>query len=58
MNYFEAKAILDMCKEGKSVPIDVIDEALCLTGDSVSYKQDPIPEIEDFVCALRESGML
>ena len=33
MNYFEALALLDKVKDGKNVPLYLINKALELTGD-------------------------
>lgn len=33
MNYFEAMRLLDKVKEGVSMPLRLINEALILTGD-------------------------
>ena len=33
LNYFQAKKLLDAVKDGTKLPITVINQALCLTGD-------------------------
>ena len=58
MTHQEASALLDMAKDGQPVPDDVLTEALWLTGDGACWRDLPCPEIEEFVQAMRESGML
>lgn len=54
MTHQEATKLLDMAKDGQPVPEEVLNEALFLTGDTPC----PCPEIEEFVQAMRESGLL
>lgn len=58
MTYQEATKLLDMAKDGQPVPDDVLNEALFLTGDGASWRDLPCPDIEEFVQAMRESGLL
>ena len=58
MTHQEANRLLDMAKEGQPVPEDVLTEALYLTGDGACWRDLPCPDIEAFVDAMREAGLL
>lgn len=58
MTHQEATRLLDMAKDGQPIPEDVLSEALWLTGDGACWRDLPCPEIEEFVQAMRESGLL
>jgi hypothetical protein len=58
MTHQEANRLLDMAKDGQPIPDDVLTEALFLTGDGACWRDLPCPEIEEFVQAMRESGLL
>jgi hypothetical protein len=52
----EAIKVLDMCREGQRIPVELIQLALSITD------QQPAPEkaerYEQFLAALRQSGLL
>lgn len=56
MTHQEAIRVLDMTKEGQSLPVEVIQLALSVTD------QQPVPEkaerIEAWMAALRKAGLL
>jgi hypothetical protein len=58
MNYREANRILDMVRNGDPVPKDVIAEALYMTGDGPIITDIPCPQLENFVAAMREAGLI
>ena len=58
MTIEEANRLLDMSKDGLSIPTEVLDEALFMTGERNSSHDKPDPDIEDFVAAMRQSGLL
>lgn len=58
MTHAEANRLLDMAKDGQPVPDEVLNEALFMAGDGACWRDIPCPEIEEFVQAMRESGML
>jgi len=58
MTYQEATKLLDMAKDGQPVPEDVLNEALFMTGDGASWRDLPCPDIEAFVEAMRQAGLL
>ncbi len=58
MTYFEAVKVLALAKDGKPVPSEVIAEALFLSGDGPCPDSVPDPDIEEFVQALREEGLI
>lgn len=58
MTIEEANRLLDMSKDGLSIPAEVLDEALFMTGERNSSHDKPDPDIEDFVAAMRQSGLL
>ena len=58
MNYFEARKLQRLAQEGRPVPGEVLEEALFLTGDGSCPAGFPDAEIEEFVQALREEGLL
>ena len=58
MTIEEAKKLLDMSKDGVSIPDGVLDEALFMTGERNSSHDKPDPDIEDFVAAMRQCGLL
>lgn len=58
MTHQEATRLLDMAKDGQPIPGDVLNEALFMAGDGACWRDLPCPEIEEFVHAMRESGLL
>lgn len=58
MNYAEAVRLLQLVRDGADVPGPVIEEALFLTGDGPCPGGIPDPDIEEFVAALRQEGVL
>lgn len=58
MTHQEATRLLDMAKDGQPIPDDVLTEALFMAGDGACWRDLPCPEIEEFVQAMRESGLL
>jgi hypothetical protein len=58
MTHQEANRLLDMAKDGQPIPGEVLNEALFMAGDGACWRDLPCPEIEEFVQAMRESGML
>lgn len=58
MTHTEALRLLDMAKDGQPIPDEVLNEALFLTGDGAIWTDLPCPDIEEFVQAMRESGLL
>lgn len=58
MTHAEANRLLDMAKDGQPVPDEVLNEALFMAGDGACWRDLPCPEIEEFVQAMRESGLL
>ena len=51
MTIQEANKLLDMSKDGVSIPGGVLDEALFMTGERNSSHDSPNLDIEDFVAA-------
>lgn len=58
MTLQEANKLLDHSKDGKPIPVEVIDEALFMTGDGAGWIDFPCPAIEDFVESMRKAGLL
>lgn len=58
MNYVEAVRLLQLVREGMDVPEPVVTEALFLTGDGPCPGGVPDQDIEEFVAALRQEGLL
>ena len=58
MTYAEANRILDMVRRGEPVPDDVVSEALFMTGDGPIITDIPCPQLENFVQAMREAGLI
>jgi hypothetical protein len=58
MTIQEANKLLDMSKDGVSIPGGVLDEALFMTGERNSSHDSPNLDIEDFVAAMRQCGLL
>lgn len=58
MTHQEATRLLDMAKDGQSIPEDVLNEALFMSGDGACWRDLPCPDIDDFVQAMREAGQL
>lgn len=58
MTHQEAQRLLDMALDGQPIPDDVLTEALFMTGDGACWHDLPCPDIEGFVQAMRESGLL
>lgn len=58
MTHQEANRLLDMAKDGQPIPGEVLNEALFMAGDGACWRDLPCPEIEEFVQAMRESGLL
>jgi hypothetical protein len=58
MTHREAHRILDLLKRGEPVPDEVISEALYMTGDGPIICDVPCPQLENFVAAMREAGLI
>ena len=58
MTLEEAGRLLDMSKDGVAIPDGVLDEALFMCGERESSHDKPDPDIEDFVAAMRQCGLL
>ena len=58
MTYSDAIKLLDRVKDGVQYPAEVVDEAMAMTGDQLHASQVPCPEIDEFVQALRQAGLL
>jgi hypothetical protein len=58
MTIQEANKLLDMSKDGVSIPDGVLDEALFMCGERESDWNLPNQEIDDFVAAMRQCGLL
>jgi hypothetical protein len=58
MNHEEAQKMLNMAKDGKPIPEDVLTEALFLTGDGACWRDIPCPDVEAFVKDMRQAGYL
>jgi len=58
MTIEEANKLLNMVKDGLAIPQQIIDEALFMTGERDSSHDNPDPDIEDFVAAMRQSGLI
>ena len=56
MTHQEAVKVLDMAKEGQSLPIEVIQLALSVTDQQP--RPDNAERYEQFLAALRQSGLL
>jgi len=58
MTYAEANRILDLVRKGEPVPDAVVSEALFMTGDGPIITDVPCPVLENFVQAMRDSGLI
>lgn len=58
MTIEEANKLLNMVKDGAPIPGEVLNEALFMTGERDSSHAKPDQEIEDFVAAMRQCGLL
>jgi hypothetical protein len=58
MTYAEANRILDLVKKGEPVPDAVVSEALFMTGDGPIITDIPCPQLENFVQAMRDAGLI
>ncbi len=58
MTIEEANKLLNMSKDGAPIPSDVLNEALFMCGERDSSHDKPDQEIEDFVAAMRQCGLL
>ena len=58
MTHAEATQLLGMAREGQPIPDEVLNEALFMSGDGACWRDLPCPEIEEFVQAMREAGLL
>jgi len=58
MTIEEAGKLLNMVKDGAPIPGDVLNEALFMCGERNSSHDKPDPEIDEFVDAMRQSGLL
>lgn len=56
MTHQEAIRVLDMCREGQSLPVEVIQLALSVTDQQP--KPDNAERWEQFLAALRQAGLL
>lgn len=50
--------MLNMAKDGKPIPDDVLTEALFLTGDGACWRDIPCPDVDAFVRDMRQAGYL
>jgi hypothetical protein len=58
MTIQEANKLLDMSKDGVSIPDGVLDEALFMCWRARKRLEQPNQDIEDFVAAMRQCGLL
>jgi len=58
MTYREAHRILDLLKRGEPVPDEVVSEALFMTGDGPIITDVPCPQLEGFVQAMKDAGLI
>lgn len=58
MNFSDAVRLLQLVRRGLNVHEAVICEALYLTGDGPCPGPMPDPDIDEFVAALRQEGLL
>lgn len=58
MTHAEATQLLGMAREGQPIPEEVLNEALFMSGDGACWRDLPCPQIEEFVQAMREAGLL
>jgi hypothetical protein len=58
MTHHQANQLLDMSKDGQPIPSEVLDEALYMTGDGALWRDMPCPEIEAFLEAMKQAGLL
>jgi hypothetical protein len=58
MTHQEANQLLDMSKDGQPIHSDVLAEALYMTGDGALWRDMPCPEIEAFLEAMKQAGLL
>jgi len=58
MTHAEATQLLGMAREGQPIPEEVLNEALFMSGDGACWRDLPCPEIEEFVQAMREAGLM
>lgn len=58
MTLQEAQTLLDMARQGMQIHCEVITWALTVTGDALQNNWTARLEIEDFVQALRQDGLL
>jgi hypothetical protein len=58
MTYQQANQLLDMSKDGAPIPSEVLAEALFMTGDGACWRDMPCPEIEAFLEAMKQAGLL
>jgi hypothetical protein len=58
MTHQQANQLLDMSKDGQPIHSDVLAEALYMTGDGALWRDMPCPEIEAFLEAMKQAGLL
>jgi len=58
MTYREANLILNMVRKGEPVPLEIVNEALYMTGDAPIIRDLPCPQLENFLGAMREAGLI
>lgn len=58
MTIEEANKLLNMSKDGVAIPAEVLNEALFMAGERNSSHDEPDQDIEDFVAAMRQCGLL
>jgi hypothetical protein len=58
MTHQQANQLLDMSKDGQPIHSDVLAEALYMTGDGALWRDIPCPEIEAFLEAMKQAGLL
>jgi hypothetical protein len=58
MTHQQANQLLDMSKDGAPIHSDVLAEALYMTGDGALWRDMPCPEIEAFLEAMKQAGLL
>jgi hypothetical protein len=58
MTYLEANRILDLVKKGQPIPDEVVSEALFMVGDGPIISDVPCPQLEGFVQAMKDAGLI
>ncbi len=47
-----------MVRKGEPVPSEIVNEALYMTGDAPIIRDVPCPQLENFLGAMREAGLI